>query len=319
MALYGKERLMNIQNKLIINAVIKKKFLGNKIDYSTILAAEQNRVLFAFSKHSSLVDISKKLEDTLFFIEEVLKNVPHLTTRTYKYIHYVTFDVDLFVNDKDYSKVIKLFKAVGCQIVSHDSSFGGRLPNMQKNVLKNGLLTIDLHRDFTWQKRRFLDVNLMFKNTRKRKIAGVIVEIPSPEVEFLLCMADIGHERFNFTQLDLIWLKGLSKEIKDWNLIINSVEKYGWFRTFSYLCKLINGSSCQVYKEEIIPGFGQLKGQLNLPYFLPLRICWLSYLENLIHNKRFSVTSLAYMHYMKLRYYLSGKKRMPYYNSWYKI
>ncbi len=289
-----------------------------------IRLAANNRVLFGYSlKHTELNKIKvkgkewrKKLNATLVFLNKTL-TANFLVIRTYKYIPYVTFDVDVFVSSEDYDSTISILRAAGCRIGSHDNSLGGRYKDMQKNAFKDELLTIDLHRDFTWQKRRFLDVSQMFKKTRRKKIENIVVAIPSPEMEFLLCMADIGHERFNITLLDIIWIEGLSHEITDWNLIQKQVAKHKWRRTYESIARIINTIAMDIYGKESIPFQRVNDKEYSLPYFLTFTISYISYFENVISTKKFPAISFAYMHYCRLRYLLSGKKRMPYYNDWY--
>lgn len=317
---------MNRLNKKLIRAVVQDQKGSGGNTQTLIRLAQQNRVLYEFSRVCRISSVQQegkawieKLESTLLEVEHILENIEHIITRTYKYIPYVTFDVDLFVKSSDYEKVIERFRKEGYTIASHDNSLGGRIQNQQKNILKDELLTIDLHRDFTWQKRRFLDRTLLFKDTRQKNIAGAHVEIPSAEVEFLLCLADVGHERFNFTLLDLVWLEGLGREIRNWDLIFDQAEKYGWHATLVYLCKLCNNLSLNVYNKKIVPDVESLLGEINLPFFIPIHICLLSYYENVKKNKIFPFTSLAYMFYSRLRFYLSGKKRMPYYSDWFNL
>lgn len=311
----------------IIDLVINhKKKLINK-DF--IEVADNNRILLTVGEinndHISL-DIEaqgnewlQKLTNTLTFLNQVLgKNVDYLVVRTFKYIPYVTFDVDVFIPNKDFERAIILFKENGCKVESHDNSLGGRIPRAQVNVRKQDLLTIDLHQDFTWQKRQFLNPNIMFQDAQIKEINGISVKIPSSEVELLLCMADITHERFNITLLDLIWLHGLSGQIKHWDLIFKQVRQYGWFNTFYYTGKIINAMTHSIYNKEVIPEIGKSDGNYSLPYLLPVWICWLSYLENFKSTKKIPTTSLAYMHFNKFRYYLSNKTKMPYYDHWYK-
>lgn len=298
-----------------------------KIDNNMLKLAINNRVLYYLSTTKKLSDIVlegdkwiDRLRETIKLTDKVLGvKIKYLITRTYKYIPYVTFDIDLFINSEDFNKTIALFKEDGCQISSHDGSLGGRIPGKQKNIKKDNLLTIDLHRDFTWQKRRFLDIELLFSETRKRDISGVKCTIPSAEVEFLLCMSDITHERFNITLLDIIWIEGLSKEIKDWNLIFNQVSKYGWRIVFNETSKIINAMTKEIYDKIVIPDVGVSNINTSLPMFLPIHICWMSYIENLMKNKQFPLTSFAYMHYTRFRYFLSNKNKMPYYDDWVKV
>jgi len=296
-----------------------------KVSQNIIDGAQKNRVLYDFSKKYELEEINDlgeewilKLSNTLKIINKTLdKKLFYLVTRTYKYVEYITFDVDLYVKSSDFEKTIEIFKKNDFKSFSHDNSLGGRIINYQKNLIKDNLLTIDLHKNFTWQKRFFFDIELIHQNIRIREIAGVKVAIPSAEIEFMLCMADISHERFNITLLDIIWLMNLSKEITGWNGMYSQAKKHGWEKTYIHLSKIINAFTEEVYGKKIIPGMESVKSNYSLPYFLPLRLCYKSYWENFIHTKNFPLTSFAYMHYCKIRYYLSNKKKMPYYDNWY--
>ena len=184
MAVYEKEGMMN-SGKFSVRRVLGG---GQDLAKGKLLRkALNNRVLYQLALEDDLVEIRisgdtwvKKLKDTLLLVREVLGNTPYLVVRTYKYIPYVTFDVDLFLDGENFEMVIGKFVEVGCSESSHDSSLGGRLKGQQRNIKKEGLLTIDLHRNFTWQKRQFLDTELLFKNCRKRKVAGVYILISSP-------------------------------------------------------------------------------------------------------------------------------------------
>lgn len=311
-----------IYTKLLVDCIFRNK-CSNTNPFLLSLASK-NRVLLQFAEkcqNKAIVEVGNKwrksLKETLIFIKDVLRDDAHfLITRTYKYIPYVTFDVDLYIRKENFSKVIEKFQESGCIAKSHDHSLGGRIPKTQVNIIKFPYLTIDLHNDFTWEKMKYLDSDLLLLNIRNQKIEGIDVPIPSAEVEFLLCMADISHERFSITLLDLIWIMGLSKEIKDWEMIFAQAKKYGWNGTFLDTARIINGMMLSMVGKEIIPAVGCKSGNYNLPYFLPLSISYRSYLENFIKNGRFPITSFTYMHYSLIRYYLSGKKKMPFYDDW---
>ncbi len=314
--------MLDKRTKIFVDIVIKKKKV--RLNKSLIALAQNNRVLFYVANIAGQTDVIEvgetwieKLKKTIDFIQKNLgRSFEYSITRTYKYVPFVTFDVDLFSPESDFKKVVKRFKELGCKILSHDGSLGGRIAGAQVNVKKKSLLTIDYHQNFTWQKRKFLDIELL-KDYRMKNIAGINSKVPSAEVEFLLCMADIGHERYNVTLLDLVWLKGLSEEIKDWDLIFDQTRKYGWHRTFRLVASRINGMSLDVYNKVLIPDIKAKMQGYSLPYFVPLWICWISYLENILANGQLPFTSFAYLHYCRLRYYLSGRKRMPYYDDWF--
>src|SRR3989344_1779776 len=286
--------------------------------------AENNRVLYSLGQDPSMKSIRfqgrewiKKLGSTLAEIKITLGAKEYLVTRTYKYIDYVTFDVDLFVGNQHFNRVVDKFEARGFSIESHDNSLGGRLPGMQVNIKKAGLLTIDLHQDFTWQKRQFLEPKSVMRNPKERKIAGISVLTPSPEVELLLCIADIAHERFSITLLDLIWLKGLSKEIRDWNFVFNQAKKYKWLNVFKKVSSIVNQIALDIYGQTIVGNVSPKKGFYQLPYFLSLPTCWMIYINTLLGYSHFPVVSFLYMHYNQFKYLI--KNQMPYYSPWFKL
>jgi hypothetical protein len=311
---------------MLVDILIRGRAI-NRITPGMEQIAENNRVLLTLGQKANNLEIIEegnvwleKLKKTLIFCNQVLGDEFNwLVTRTFKYSPYVTFDVDVFIPENEFRKAVDKLKKNGCQIKSHDNSLGGRFSGAQVNVIKDGLLTIDLHNDFTWQKRKFLDPKFVIVNSRFQIITGVKVKIPSPEVEFILCMADITHERFNVTLLDLIWIHGLSKEIKKWEDIFQQIKLYKWNRVFTYTAAKINIMLESIYNKQLIPiNVSSSKFEYNLPYFLPLKLCWLSYIENFLSSGRFPAVSFAYMHYCKIRYYISGQKQMPYYDKWYK-
>ena len=315
--------MIDIRSKQLSEYILSdEKFDTNQLDL--ISWAENNRVLYTVATKSHLKSIKsiggewiKKLSKTLAEIKITLAKDEYIVTRTYKYIEYVTFDVDLFIESKNFKKTVDKFKSRGFKVESHDSSLGGRLPGMQVNIRKEGLLTIDLHQDFTWQKRKFLDSRLVMQNPVRKVIAGQVTFVPRPEIELLLCIADIAHERFNITLLDLIWLKGLSKEIDDWEFVMEQARKYKWLNVFKKISAIINQMSLDIYGEVIIADVAPKKGNYKLPYFLDLATCWGIYLNTLLGYRRFPLISFMYMHYNRIKFLLMNK--MPYYSPWHNV
>lgn len=313
--------MIDNKSKLLAKCILNGK--KPDIDMADLVDwAENNRVLYTVALQNREMgqirfigkDWIDKLNKTLAEIKEVLTDKEYVVTRTYKYIEYVTFDVDVFVDGSNFKNVIRKFKNKGFRIESHDSSLGGRLPGMQVNVKKEGLLTIDLHQDFTWQKRRFLDSKQVMKHSIKRSIAGQTVFTPSPEIELLLCIADIAHERFNITLLDLIWLEGLSKEITEWELVFEQIKEYKWENIFKKTSSIINQISLDIYGKIIIGGVNAKNGNYRLPFFLSISTCWAIYFNTLVGSRRFPLTSFLYMHYNQLKFMITNK--MPYYSPW---
>lgn len=296
------------------------------LTHEIAVIASNNRLLFFVATHTKgkLADqitsegrswISK-LEKTLNFIAEVLDNeLPYLIVRTFKFLPFVTYDVDVFVPPDFFDAAVDRFKRHGADIESHDNALGGRLPRRQVNVLMNNLLTIDLHQNFTWQKRLFLNVDQIEYLKVPRIIGNVKVNTPRPEVEFILCVSDISHERFFVTLADLFFIKNLAEEIEDWEYVFREVQALKWLKTFLHVSEILNGLALSVFKKSLIPKTGYKNlGNPSWPYFFPLSICWLSFYENLTSNRSTPLLPFLYFHYGRLKHYLTGS--IPYYHHW---
>lgn len=312
--------MIDQKTKKLIYIIINHKSLHNVQQYVDL--AEESRVLYSLAEIGKLDSVKRvgdkwlnRLCDTLLVLEEILPKEDYLVVRTYKYIDYVTVDVDVFVPKEKFVDAMHKFKVAGFSVESHDSSYGGRLPGQQVNIRKAEYLTIDLHQDFTWQKRQYLDMGLMFGKSRNKNIAGVGCNIPSAEIEFLLCMADITHERFNITLLDLIWIEGLSSEIKNWNLVFDQIKKYKWWGSFVTTAEVINRLGNDIYFKQLIPNIANKEGVYSFPVFISLFSVFQTYLETFAYTRRFPVTSFLYMIFSRLRYFFFRK--MPYYSPWY--
>lgn len=305
-------------------AIIFKEEQG-ELSMEQAVRASNNRVLYvtALSSRGILArQITEegekwleKLRRTLLFIEQILeKEVRYLIVKTYKFFPYITYDVDVYVDKNTFQKTITLFVNNGATATPHDGSLGGRIEGAQINIHKPNLLQIDLHCDFTWQKRKYLDLSLL-NNSVKRTVAGVEVQTPIPEVEILLCFAETSHEKFFITLADLILVKNLSKEVKSWNIIYDQVRNFGWYVTFSKIAQVFNGYTEVIFGHQLVPTIKAAKiKEHNLPYLLPIFNCWYSYLQNLLTQKKFPLVSFMYFHYTRLMHLLDGQ--MPYYSHW---
>ena len=313
--------------------------------------ASQNRVLYLFAheliklleaKHQSsfiekLFQINnqgeirlRRLDDTLGFVSTELEKheVPYLVIKTDKYIPYVTFDVDILVKEKDFEAVQRLFSTKGAKILPHHSLLG-RKPGKQVNCLKPGLLNIDIHTEVTWQGSDYVEPNLFWKNTRCLARRGVTFEVPSLEVEFLVNCAEILFERFYFHLQHLLSLREFCHQAMDWELIFEQTSRYGWKGAFAELLLLLEGSSAQLLKSEpTLLAFEvkaralQVTGRKELPKaeVLPIlfslaRVCTI-FLERMRTRKHFDPICFSYWCYTRMRYLVTGGRRLPLYQDW---
>ena len=89
-------------------------------------------------------------------------------------------------------------KALGYSASSHDHALGGRVAAAQINLTKPGRIKIDLHKDFTWRRHRYLDLNLLWKKY--------------PQINKFLIMINIIFEKSYLLKHDYLYLKGLKED-----------------------------------------------------------------------------------------------------------
>ena len=314
-----------------------------------IRKTSQNRVLFIFSKNllehrktkelpllqSNLTRIVlegkkwlKRLRDTLLFLDSLLaeKGINFLTVKTYKIIPYVTYEVDILVQPSEYQKTLEVLRKAG-RIDKHP----GKQAEKQRNFFRHDLLTTDIHKGFSWQGFEYLDANMLWKGVRKQEIGGVPCIIPSLEVEMLLNMAHILFERRYVTLLDFLYIKSICQDKPDWATIVRQTEEYGWNRSFSYLALTINSINKKIYPDEegtmeSLDQWALLQSHLGkktgypevheMPHFLPFLEVMKIFQEKAHYKGSLPKWDIAYYFYTTLRYYLSGRRRMPYYLDW---
>lgn len=290
---------MNINN-LLKEQIPEKNFLKQ---------ASNNRVLYYYLKNINKKGAKKilrngekrinKLKKTLVFINKIFKKnkLKFLVVKTYKFISYVTFDVDLLVKPKDFEKTKQVLRKNGCKIEKHP----GKQTFKQANCRKKGFLNIDLHTGFSWQGVTYLDDKLLWKNPQKVRMQGVLTNIPNATVEFLLNAAHVLSERRFITILDyLFFVQSLKKT--NLKLMLSQTKKHYWDTSFKRLLRIIK----------------QLSYNSKFPYFLPTSFVINIFWERFRKTGYFPKFDFAYYFFTMLRYYLSGKKRMPFYRDWYK-
>jgi len=224
----------------------------------------------------------------------------------------------------------EIFESAGNRTWGHES-LGGRLDNTQLNCIKKGIINIDMHTQFTWQKKEYLDQELLWSNPRTQKEEGVEILLPPLEVEFLVNAAEVLFERFYLNMLIFLFMKEACLEGMDWHLILGQVEKYGWEKAFSGLMRRVEFFSRKFYgsqtadrlfPEEVREYFLQkaggvkLPGKVVLPCFFPRRDVMKLFYERALHGE-LDKTCFAYYWYITGRYFLTRRKRFPYYQDWY--
>ena len=224
------------------------------------------------------------------------------------------------VDTGDYQKVKDVFKKEGLQIYSYDKSFGGRLKDRQVNCIRQDLIMIDLHRAFTWQKIDYLDQHVIWKQTEIYADERLKYPVPSLEVEFILNVVHMLYERYYLTMLDFLTLSSFIRKQPNWDLIFQQAEKYAWIDALRKFLGIFSAIRKQFSPHESlalpvkVENF-ELKSNVEFPYFFSIGFIMGLYGERLIKKAHIDPIALAYFFYTRFKYYLSGKKILPYFTN----
>ncbi len=330
--------------KFIFEILIKKKesISPEFITDSLLRRASDNRVLYAFCKNllnlkeiqntsveEKLIRIIQtgdiwldKSRKTLSFIQKTLEreNIPYLIVKTHKEVTFVTYDIDVFVDIDNYQKAKEVFRGEGMQIYSHDGSLGGRLKDRQVNCVREDLIMIDLHHDFTWQKIGYIDQPLVWERTEVCVDGELTYPTPSLEVEFILNLVHMLYERYYLTLLDFLTIISFIRKKLDWNIIFEQAEKYAWVEILKKSLSIISAIAKEFqFQEELslppnIEG-SRLKEYLEFPYFFSTFFVMRLYEERLTKKGHIDLIAFAYYFYTRFKYYLSGRRTLPYFTN----
>lgn len=310
--------------------------------------ASRNRVLFYFCQqllqHKNL-PISeeqqiylKKIHDqgsvwqgrlkrTVSFILDTFSRhgIPFLIVKTDRLIPYVTYDVDLLVRPEDFEKTKEMLASLG-ELGRHP----GKQSQKQVNFFGDELLTIDIHKGFYWQGFSYVDEQLAWKNQRSARLEDIEYPAPCLEIELILEFAHLIYERRYITILDLYFLDSLLKQGLDVNLIGQQVVQFSWRYSFLAMFDILHalanevfpGEPWNAFSRQIGKTFGLKRrkktiGRIDLPFLLSPIIVSRFFWEKISASKKMRLWDMAYYCYATTRYFLSGRKRFPYYIEWF--
>ncbi len=265
-----------------------------------------------------------QLQKTLFFINDTLgeREIPFLVVKTYKPVSYITFDVDLLVTPEEFEATKLALERGGCQIRKHP----GESVRKQVNCVKEELLTIDLHQGFFWQGFHYLDQEFVWNSSQYKNIQGVTVPIPRLEVELALAIIHTLYERRYITLLDMLFLRHLDQEGLSLALVNEQAVKYGWYKSGRRFLEIVNSLNQLIHLGEKKGGLFQTEnttdnasslGSVKWPYFIPWPSVLGFFSEMIRSTGRIPWFDIAYYFFATGRWYLKGKKRLPFYLHWY--
>ena len=189
-------------------------------------------------------------------------------------------DLDVLIRPNDFKKSIELLKTKGYQCSSHDQALGGRIAGMQINLTKPKRIKIDLHQDFTWRKKRYMNIEKIWLNSRQNRIDSTW--------DAFLIMVNVIFEKTYFMPTDFELFINHWGDIKKSQEFTEQTIQYNWNATFINFVKWIEN-------QQLKPKF---------PLFLPVKLILYSYQE------KSDFVSLAYYVFFRIRYLVN--QTLPY-------
>lgn len=194
-------------------------------------------------------------------------------------------DIDILVRPGSFNQAVSALEKSGYTSSPHDQALGGRIGGAQINLVKQNRIKIDLHKDFTWRKNYYFDLDLIWQNLETKTVAGVKVKAPRSDVDALVVAINIMFEKTYITQADWEYLQ---KFFSGTNFLAQ-IKRYGWGGTYARFSKWWENRK---------------KRRQSFPVFLPLTLILYSYFE------KFEPVSLAYYFFFRTRYLIN--KSLPY-------
>ncbi len=335
-------------SEIIVLTILNKKEVKSidwgEINFEKLLVqASNNRVLYLFVRNlleakinlpkeikNLLINIRKEgeknlkaLGNTILLLEKVLgrEKIDYLIVKTFKYLDYVTFDVDFLVRYEDFKKAINALKMNNFLVKPHPNPHTQGLH--QRNCFKSGYLKMDLHRKFFWLSVDHIDLDFVWSGTTERKIGGIYCPTPSLEADFLLLNKQLVYERGYITLLDFLVVKYANDQRLNWNRIMEQVLKYKWDDTFFVLLNWLNYIHQEIFREDMVDikkyfdkkEYKIKKNELKLPIIYPVGDIMKVFKEVGFRQKHLLPLEFAYYFFTKFRYLIH--KRLPFYDHWY--
>jgi hypothetical protein len=331
------------QTRIIFATVVGDDDVLSTTDWSgldwrrTLEAASHNRVLYVFANRllesgATLPAFArgwlqlvvqdaqvrfKQFQDTVAYLGQTLgrDEVPYLVVKTFKYLDYVTFDVDTLVPYDRFDDAIESLKSGGARILPHPRKQGVH----QRNCMREGLCNIDLHRKFFWQGLDHIDEDYVWATSAERRIDGADCHCPSMEVDFLLHNKQLAYERYYVTILDFLAVKyAHERNALDHDAIENQVRRHRWSASYRSLLGILNGINHAFYGEPLFAGEpSPCPAQLNMPFLYPYPLVLRQLGEMIGVQRVFPAYDFAYYHFTFMRYLASGRNLLPYYRHWF--
>ncbi len=237
-----------------------------------------------------------KTQRTISYYQQHLPRA--VLAKTYKFIPFVTFDLDLLVDDAD-----------SVQLDLEKKQHPGKQNKHQKNYEQKNMLRLDLHDNFYWQGFKYIDLDLVKNNVQNVDYFSHTVTIPNFTAEFILNSAHILFERRYITFLDFWYLKLLMDEERvDWDIVWEQSEKFGWNRSL----KMLLGEM-----EDLEISVAAASHAAQFPRKLTWSQIYKIYAEKFKKTKKLPLFDIAYYIFARTRGAFGIEPRYPYYLHWF--
>lgn len=239
---------------------------------------------------------SREFDKTVGLINaiSVRHDLKYAITKKKRDYPYISCDVDLLVSSQQYEDWIDAFRNEGFSIGGHGLLF---VENHQQNILRKDLFyKIDITTQFDWQGSHYFDTEFLWDNCNDKD------HELSAEAEFLVNLGAIAFKRMSLSLIDCLYLGNV---LRNGNLKLHVIEdqasKYGWEKSYRKVVNFILSAD---------------PNRHDFPRLFPSDIYLEIFYEKLMHGK-LSLNYILYFVLARLRYYILGKKHVPFHVYWY--
>lgn len=300
-----------------------------QLDKNLLKTAQNNRVLYAFSKklssnHQNLNNRQKfllnciigegdkwikKYNNTL----ELLKRLGEdrfAIIKTIKYLQDITFDVDIILLNRE--------TEFDCSVLTGASFTPYRIPGgIEFRTNDTNYLPIDIYDQFCFNRKVIITRADLTKDLRCGPNNTLV---PCIEIELALYVAQINFQNRFITLHDFIQTTQLiakHQENINWSYLSNLTENRSWSRSFWQTLSIIKSIYESIYESDLMIPTINRPIKCTFPYFLnPISVLRADHelIGNSAFYGSFLIKELSYFNYEFLTYYV--RNNLPIYRDW---
>ena len=253
----------------------------------------------------------QRLGRTLQYVRTTLADagVEHRITKTWRPDTYVTRDVDVLVAAIDWDAASRALASGGATDLGHRGKSGAH----QTNWLREGLLKIDLHAEFTWLNYQHGSFDELWGLPVSRELAGQQIKTPPAAMELALMAGHVLHERGFLTLLDVMtWHELASND--DVHAARKIASRGGWRRDFDWFVAWLNRIGPAVWSSQDARSAAQIDGVW--PALVPLGKVLEVLGRGIVAGPRPRFFETLYVPYAHVVARVSRRRRLPYFSAW---